>query len=99
MSVITKNSFKLFEYAMSNNLAGNQGELCEKIGIFRENLYQIKAGKRSFTHDQLLALLQLTGASADWVYGLSKEMFRTGKKKSPMQQFNEAVATIKDLVK
>lgn len=99
MTPFTKNALKVFEYALTNNLAGTQKELCDKIGLRQQNLADIKSNKRSFTHEQLIELLRLTGASADWVYGLSGNMFREKKTKKPIQQFNEAVAVIKELVK
>jgi hypothetical protein len=99
MTTYTKNALKLFDYAMVNNLAGTQKELCAKIGLKQQNFAEIRNGARSFTSDQLTELLRITGGSADWVYGFSSEMFRPKKTKKPIQQFNEAVAMIKELVK
>jgi transcriptional regulator with XRE-family HTH domain len=99
MTAHTKNAMKLFEYALSNNLAGTQKELCEKIGLVQTNIAEIRNGRRSFTIDQLYLLLKLTNGSADWVLGLSTEMFRTKKSKKPIQQFDEAVAVVRSMIK
>jgi hypothetical protein len=100
MTDIMKRALKLYDYALTNNLAGTHAELCRKIGIVPTNIFEIRSGKRGFTPEQLRSLLQLTNGSADWLFGFSTDMFRTAKKKKSSKQiFNEAVEMLREQIK
>lgn len=92
MTLITKRSLRLFNYALDNNLAGTTGELCKRIGLVPSNLAAIKNGERSFTHDQLYQLASLTKADMNWIYGFSQTMFRTDKPLPPIVKIKQAIA-------
>jgi hypothetical protein len=96
---ITKRALLLFEFAIQNNLAGTQGELCKKIGLIQSNLADIKTHKRAFTHIQLYNLAKLTKANLNWVYGFSDEMFRFEKKAKPTERIRQALTEIEALMK
>lgn len=85
---------KLFEYAIEENLAGNIGELCKKIGLAQSGLADIRRERRSFTHAQLHELARLTNADMNWIYGFSSNMFREHKNAKPTQVIRQAVAEI-----
>lgn len=91
---IYKNSLRLFEYAVDNNYAKNQRDLCIKIGLQPTNLADIRNEKRTFTHEQLFHLAKLTGANINWVYGLSEDMFLQEKVLPPEHRIRQALAEI-----
>lgn len=99
MDQLTKKSLQLFEYALVNNLVGNSGDLCKRIGLVPSNLSAIRTGKRTFTHEQLHELAKLTKADMNWIYGFSTTMFRPVAKNSPIERMRQALAEIENAMK
>jgi hypothetical protein len=90
---------QLMEWAVANGMAANRGEYLDKIGFTRNNLNKVKKGIQSFQIEQILSACILTGASADYIFGLSNEMTRK-KVKQPLELLKEAVIAIEhDMIK
>lgn len=62
---------KLMEYSVEEGLAENSSDFMEKIGNTKYNLAHVKNGRQGFTKAQILKACKLTGASADFVFGLT----------------------------
>ena len=56
--------------------AMSEGEYLDKIGFQKTNISNVRAGRQSFTRDHILNACKFTGASADWVFGLTNEIYR-----------------------
>lgn len=95
MDLITKRALQIFDYALENNLAGNKGDLCKKIGLPAPSLTHIKTVEgRTFNNQQLQQLAKLTKVNMNWIFGLSNNMFREEKESDPLEKIRQAVTQL-----
>lgn len=72
----------------------SEAEALTAIGFNKNNRYHLREGNTTFTHDQVYEIIKLTGADANWIYGISKQRLRSEKRLSPIQRIKEAVAEL-----
>jgi hypothetical protein len=87
--------YEVYEYALNNNIVATDKEWCEKIGMVQQNFTRVKSGRGSYTVQQMIEACKLTGASLDYVAGLSKTMKRNETKLSAVQMIEEGLRRIK----
>jgi hypothetical protein len=89
----------LMEYAIKNGIALTETDYWQKISYPRTGLANVRKGIQSFRIEHIINACQLTGASADWVLGLEKSMFRDKKVKTTIQKLKEVTAEIEQQLK
>lgn len=82
----------LMSYAVSSGLARNEGDYWAQIGFPRTAISMIRNGTQSFRVPYIINACNLTGASADWVLGISPDMFRRDRSKPVIDTLREMVA-------
>lgn len=87
--------FKLMAFAIQEGMFNNESDCYEKIGCLRTNVSNLKAGKQSFTRKHILKLCELTGASADYIFGFTPHMLRK-EKKDPIEAIKQAVTALEE---
>lgn len=85
---------QLMEWAVKNDLVSAAGEYWEKIGFPRTNISNVKKGTQGFTREHIKSACIFTGASANWILGIDKAMFRETTAKDALQLLKEATAAI-----
>lgn len=88
----------LMEYAVKKGIAENDSQYFEMIRFPRNNISNIRAGKLSFTREQILNACKLTGASADYIFGFTNSMMRKEPTK-PIDMLKQAVRAIENELK
>ncbi len=88
---------KLLDHMIKSNVAKNLGDAAEHIGFNNANMWKVKRGKNKFTVDQIEAACRITGASADYVFGLTATMMRKPARR-PIDQIREAVQTLETML-
>lgn len=88
-----KRMLAVMRHCLDAELADTQKEFLESIGFHPAALKDVRAGRRSFTVDQITAACKKYKVSADWVLGLSGEMRRV-KSKDPLQNLKDAVRAL-----
>src|SRR5438128_12223537 len=78
LDIPDKRMLELAAWAVANQYADSEGDYWQAIGFARTSISKVRSGTQSFTVAQITSACKLTGASADWVLGLGKEMFREG---------------------
>jgi len=63
----------------------------EKAGLNPANAAAQKSGKAGFTIEAMLTVCKMTGASADWVLGMSKTKYLESKDKDPIKVIKAAL--------
>ncbi len=89
--VYNERSIQLMEWMMSKGMYATKKEMMEDMGSHASYFNIIKSGRQSLTPAQILWLCQRTKASANWIFGLSDQMFTRSKDVSPLDMIKEAV--------
>jgi len=84
---------QLMEWAIADGIAVNQADYLEKIGFTRTNISNTRKGQQGFTKEHIWNACQLTGASADYIFGFANTRLRKPERK-PMEQLREAVRAV-----
>jgi hypothetical protein len=84
---------QLMEKTIDEGKVKNETHYCDKIKFPRTCLSNVKHGRQSFTKQQILNACLLTGASADYVFGLSNIIKRTATKQ-PLELLKDAVMAV-----
>lgn len=94
--------FILMKYCIDNKIDGikNQANFMARVEILgTATMKQIRDGSQSFRHIHIQNACKLTGASVDWVYGLSTRMNRLEIKSNPLALLKEATRLIESELK
>lgn len=83
----------LMDYAIKEAIALNESQYLEKISFPRTNIGNVKRGHQSFTRDHIYEACKLTGANANWIFGLERNMMRKPAK-DPIEQMKEALVSL-----
>jgi hypothetical protein len=90
--------FKLMEWSVENGLVPTQSHFLDAIGFTRNNLTKVRKGLQGFRGEHILKACQFTGASADYIFGLTNEMKRKATRK-PLDLLKEAVVAVEHELK
>jgi plasmid maintenance system antidote protein VapI len=74
-------------------------EWCEIVGIAPNNITNIKNGKQSFSPEHIRQCCIKFNISANFIYGLSAQLFRQAAKGTPLQKIEQALQELKQLAK
>ena len=94
----SKRMFLLLQYMVEKEQATSLSNALEKIGISEGNLHKLKTGTNKFTIEQIDAACQMTGFSADYIFGYTTAMLRKPSKK-PIDMMREAMVAIESELK
>lgn len=83
----------LMKWAIEKGKARNQTHYCELIQFPHTGIPNIRRGHQSFTKQQILRAIIFTGSSADYIFGLTNTVKRSGSK-SAMEMLKEAVMAV-----
>lgn len=76
LAPIDQRMFQLLALLLEKETIRYQTEFCEAIGIDKRTLPNIRKGKQYFTRDHIKKACEAYGVNANWIFGLSEEMFR-----------------------
>ena len=96
LAIPEQRMLKLMEWAVKNNIAESESQYWQKIGFPRTNITNVNSGKQGFTRNHIFNACKLTGASTDWIFGLSPTMFREGTAKTPAALLRQVVAQLEN---
>lgn len=88
----------LMEWAIQIGIAENQSQYMEMIGFSRTNINNIRNSHQHFTREHILKACELTGASADYVFGLTNLRLRKPPRKG-IELLKEAVGAVEQDLK
>ena len=84
---------QLMAWAIQEGLVETERDYMEKIQFPRTNITQVRRGRQGFTKANILKACQLTGASADWIFGFTNHRLRKQPRKA-MEVLKEAVRAV-----
>ncbi len=84
---------RLMDWAISEGIAGTESEYLQMINFPRTNISNVRKGLQSFTKEQILNACDITGASADYIFGFSTVMKRKPSRK-PIEILKEGIAAM-----
>ena len=71
LKIFNRRTLELLSDAKHEGKVINDKDWAKKIKVNNANLSSIKAGKRDFTLEQMIAAAKLCGVSLDWIIGRS----------------------------
>lgn len=94
-SITDERMFKVADHLIKNKVKGiaSVADFMVSVGSRQSNAHNIKTGRQSFTHEQVLSCCKQYGISADYIYGLTTEMFRKPPS-SPLDRLKSAIAEL-----
>lgn len=96
LEIEEKRMLQLIDYAVKNDLVLDEADFYNKIRFAPTSITKVRRGEQAFTRQQIKLACLLTGANANWVFDIEKDMFRAkGKNKDSEQLFREAMAVYK----
>lgn len=84
---------QLMEWAVHKGIVETETEYWEKIGFARTSISNVRAGTQGFRNYHICNACQLTGASADYIFGFTNVIERRASPQ-PMNMLKQAVAAI-----
>lgn len=99
-SITDERMFNVADYVVKNKVKGikSYSAFAASIDMHQASLANVKNGRQSFTHDHILTACKKYNISADYLYGLSTDMFRKPAT-SPIEKIEQALAELKTKVK
>lgn len=94
LKIYNRRGLDLLADAKAKEIVKTDKEFCEKVHILQANLVLVKAGSRSFTIDQLMAIAKLTGASMDYICGKTS-VVQPRAEKSVIELLQDAISKLK----
>lgn len=88
---------QLMEHAIKTGLARNETDYFQQISFAPTNVSNIRRGHQAFTKDHILNACRLTGANANWIFGLEKNMMRK-ESKNPIEKLSELTIELEALL-
>jgi hypothetical protein len=89
---------QLMEWAVKNEIVSGETQYLEQIEFARNSIVKVREGSQGFTKHHILNACKLTGASADWIFGLTNDMMRKAPKK-PIEFLKQAVLAVEQELK
>lgn len=83
----------LIDIAIEKGMVQTETEYLEKISFPRTNISKVRAGDISFSSKYIQKACKLTGANANWIFGLESSIMRKSSKK-PLEQMKDVMAAI-----
>jgi hypothetical protein len=89
---------KLIDWVILQNKADNASDFFKKIGFAKTNISNIRNGSQGFSKEHIRKACVVSGASADYIFGLSNEIRRKAPK-TALQQLKDAVIAASEELK
>lgn len=88
--------FRVADYVVKNKIKGikSYSAWAEAIGMHQSVIASIKSGRQSCTVEHILATCKQFNISADYIYGLTSDMFRKAAT-NPIEKMEQALAELK----
>jgi phage repressor protein C with HTH and peptisase S24 domain len=87
---IVNQKFKLvYETLERQNRIKGKSDLAKNLGTYNHVVNSILKGQRNITLDQLNKLFETYGVNANYLFGLSSDMFLAGKEELPTRSLQE----------
>jgi hypothetical protein len=97
LDIIDSRMLELMAYAVRENLVKNESEYLTSIGFSRTNIGNIRRGHQSFSTDHIHNACVITGANANWLFGIEKNMLRK-EEKDPVERLKQLSVEIEALL-
>lgn len=75
LKIYNRRTLELLSDAKHEGKVINDKDWAKKVKINNANLSAVKAGRRDFTLDQMIAAAKISGVSLDWITGRSAIKF------------------------
>jgi hypothetical protein len=89
---------QLMDWAIKNKIANGETHYMELIDFQRNSIVKVRKGLQGFRKNHILNACKLTGASADWIFGLTNVMMRKNPGK-PLELLKQAVIAVEQEMK
>lgn len=89
---------QLMEWAIKNKIASGETEYLEKIKFARNSIVKVREGTQGFRKNHILNACKITGASADYIFGLTNNMMRKQPTKA-IDLLKQAVEAVEQEIK
>lgn len=88
---------KAFDYIVAHKVKDvtTLKECCEIAGIAPNNIANIRKGTQSFNNNHILNICKHFNISADFIFGLTTNLFRQSAKETPIQRIESALQELK----
>lgn len=93
MAISDEKMLLLMAEAIRKGVARNETDFLAKISFSRTNISNVRKGIQSFTREHIQLACELTGANANWIFGLESNVYRKSGK-DPIEQLKEAVIAV-----
>lgn len=89
----------LMDYLISQKKCKSKREFLAGIGMTNTNIYSVRDGLRSFTHEQVYKACKTYNIDMNWIYGLSNSMHLINTSIPPLERIKAAVAELESTTK
>lgn len=76
--IVNQRFNKVYEELEKHNLIKGKSDIAKQLGTYNHVINSILKGQRNITVDQLNKLFDIYGVNANYLFGLSEEIFRPG---------------------
>lgn len=83
----------LMRHCMDSEVVESQKDFLESIGFNPASLKDVRAGRRSFTVEQMVAACKKYKVNMNWLTGFSSDM-RIAKSRSALQNLKDSVRVL-----
>lgn len=90
--------FTLMDHCIKTKQYRTEKQFLEAIGFSFRNISQVRNGGQSFRLEHIRTACELTGANANWILGLEKNMLRKAEQKDPLLKLKEATTELEALL-
>lgn len=97
LNIIGSRMLQLMAYAVKEGMAKNESDYLLKIKFPRTNISNVRRGHQEFTKDHILNACKLTGANANWIFGIESNMMRK-EEKDPLDRLKQSVIELEALL-
>lgn len=66
---------RLIEILKEKGIIKYGTDFCNAIGMLKQNLHNVKAGRNHFTPDHIEKAVKKYKVNANWIFGMSDEIF------------------------
>lgn len=75
MSIVDENMLKFIDILKELKIIKFDAEFCRSIGLLKQNLNNIKAGKNHFTIEHVRMTCKEYEVNINWIFGFSEKLF------------------------
>ena len=76
MNAIDLRMLELLQILKATGKIRFKKQFCDGVGMLKQNLIRIEKGERHFTQDHIKRAVENFNVNANWIFGVSKELYR-----------------------